>query len=378
MKVALVLFEWFAHGGLQRDCRRIAEALVARQVSVDILCLDWQGDCPEGVNAIRPELGGGSKVARRKAFANFVATQRKQENYTAVLGFNRLPGLDWYFAADTCFAWKTRYERSWFYRLAPRSRQYLVFEKAVFGADSDTRIFMLSPLQKTEYLTMYPDCERRIIDIPPGIARDRMAPENAATIRHQFRKEFSLPDDALVLLQVGTGFPVKGVDRSLAAIAALPVELRKRVRFFVLGQDRQGRYGRLARNLNIASGVTFMEGRNDLPRFYQGADLLLQPSRKESAGMVLLEAIVAGLPVLTTASCGYAFHVTNAEAGMVVPEPFSQQALNFALQSMLDSNEKALWRERGIAYGKTGDFYDMPDHVAGLVLSVGQGATSDL
>ena len=53
--------------------------------------------------------------------------------------------------------------------------------------------------------------------------------------------------------------------------------------------------------------------------------------------MVILEAIVSGLPVLTTATCGYAFHVKDAAAGRVLPAPFRQDELNAALEEMLCS-----------------------------------------
>jgi UDP-glucose:(heptosyl)LPS alpha-1,3-glucosyltransferase len=43
---------------------------------------------------------------------------------------------------------------------------------------------------------------------------------------------------------------------------------------------------------------------------------------------VLLEALVAGLPVLTTAVCGYAHYMVEADAGLVVPEPFEQACLD--------------------------------------------------
>jgi UDP-glucose:(heptosyl)LPS alpha-1,3-glucosyltransferase len=86
---------------------------------------------------------------------------------------------------------------------------------------------------------------------------------------------------------------------------------------------------------------------------------------------VLLEAVVAGLPVLTTASCGYAFHVENAGAGLVCPEPFAQAQLNARLRAMLEGGRegnRAAWRERGIAYGRTHDLYSMPRQVAALLL----------
>ena len=68
-----------------------------------------------------------------------------------------------------------------------------------------------------------------------------------------------------------------------------------------------------------------VNGSSQVPELLLAADLLIHPSLKESAGMVILEAIVAGLPVLTTSSCGYAFHVEQAQAGVVCPMPFQQE-----------------------------------------------------
>ena len=375
MSVALVLFEWFEHGGLQRDCRRIAQCLIDKGMAVTVICMSRKGPSPEGIRWLVPKLPDKSRVARRRIFASYVMTQKK--NFTLVVGCNRVPGLDIYFAADTCFAWKATRERPWYYRLAARSRQYLAFEKALFGPGSTARLLMLSPQQKEEYLACYPDAAGRMTDLPPGIARDRAAGPDAAALRSSLRTEYGLEDDELLVLQVGSGFSIKGLDRSLAAIAALPEPVRGRTRLFIIGRDDPDHYRTRAQALGIGDRVVFLAGRDDLPRYYQGADLLLHPSRKESAGMVILEAIVAGLPVLTTASCGYAFHVMAAQAGLVVPEPFSQQALNDALAAMLVSGQRMAWRDSGIAYGRTADLYSMHEHVADLIINRVQEKQSD-
>lgn len=378
MKVALVLFDWFPHGGLQRDCLRIGLGLMRQGVAVEVICMSWEGPVAEGITRVIPAISSpdnvfirnffSSKVAKREAFAQFIVQHKSRENYDAVLGFNRVPGLDYYFAADTCFAWKATRERSWLYRLSSRCRQYLQFEESVFDEQSKTKILILSPGQKNEYLACYPASADRIIDIPPGIERDRMAGEDAGDLRHSLRHEFGLANDQLLVLQVGSGFPIKGVDRSLAALASLPAELKKKTRLFIIGRDKPGRYEKMAEKLGITANVTFFKSRDDLPRFFQGADLLLHPSYKESAGMVILEAIVAGLPVLTTAACGYAFHVEQANAGIVLADPFSQNALNEKFRAMLDSDEKSQWQDAGIRYGKTADLYDMPETVASFVV----------
>ena len=90
-------------------------------------------------------------------------------------------------------------------------------------------------------------------------------------------------------------------------------------------------------------------------------------------GTVLLEAVVAGLPVLTTDTCGYAFHVLQAGAGQVIESPFEQATLDARLAEMLQSPQRGEWSERGIEYGRTQDLYRMPELAAQMILDFGAG-----
>ena len=92
------------------------------------------------------------------------------------------------------------------------------------------------------------------------------------------------------------------------------------------------------------------------------ADLLLHPAVQEAAGIVLLEAVVAGLPVLTTEVCGYAGYINAAQCGVVIPEPFEQENLNTALFDALQNNEQreSLGRERR-HFADTKDLYSLAD-----------------
>ena len=75
-----------------------------------------------------------------------------------------------------------------------------------------------------------------------------------------------------------------------------------------------------------ADRVRLLGVREDIPELMAAADLLVHPARTETTGTVILEAIVNGLPVIASAVCGYAEHVARADAGAVLPEPFSQDA----------------------------------------------------
>jgi UDP-glucose:(heptosyl)LPS alpha-1,3-glucosyltransferase len=367
MKLAFVLFKYFPYGGLQRDMVRMAGACQKYGYEIHVYTLSWQGDVPEGFNVHIVPARGIRNYVKYRDFIRLLQQALIESPVDAVVGFNRMSGLDVYYAADPCFRKEHVENKSPLVRLLGRYRFFLRQEQAVFGADSNTLVLMISSLQLEYFRQYYGISDASIRMLPPGISRDRMAPANKDEIRTEFRREFGLSDDHLLLLSVGSGFSMKGFDRGLVAVAALPAQLRARVRVYVIGQDKPGPVRRLVKRLGLQQNVRLFPGRDDVPRFLQGADFLLHPARHENTGTIILEAVVAGLPVLTTATCGYAFHVEQAAAGLVVSSPFRQSVLDKTLRDMLCSDLRQTWSDNGIAYGKTQDLYGLPDTAAELI-----------
>ena len=99
------------------------------------------------------------------------------------------------------------------------------------------------------------------------------------------------------------------------------------------------------------------------------ADVLMHPAYQEAAGIVLIEAIAAGLPVIVTAVCGYAHYVASADCGEVIQEPFSQEALNKALYRALNDGElRRGWGENARRYADIEDLYSLPEKAADIIL----------
>jgi UDP-glucose:(heptosyl)LPS alpha-1,3-glucosyltransferase len=63
--------------------------------------------------------------------------------------------------------------------------------------------------------------------------------------------------------------------------------------------------------------------------------------------------MASGAPILVTASCGYAHHVADANAGIVSEMPFDQQRFNAQFLTMLQSEQKAQWSANGLKYVQT-------------------------
>ena len=357
--LAFCLYKYFPHGGLQRDMLRIALACRQRGYTVAVYTTAWEGKQPEEFELHTHRPTGFTNHARMRRYHAWLTTKLAQHDVACVIGFNKMPNLDVYYAADGCLRAKTLNRHSCLCRLMPRYRQYLAFEKAVFGGQSSTHILMLSRIQESLYMQHYGTPEHRIHFLPPNVARDRIAGPDAPQIRQAFRQDAGLADTDRLLLQLGSGFRTKGLDRSIRALASLPEQLLARTQLYVVGHDTKSRYVRLARRLGVSNRVAFLGARDDIPRILLGADLLVHPAYHENTGTVLVEALAAGLPVIASAVCGYAHYIEQSQAGWVIPEPFDQNVFNRLVRDALQNNRLREFGHRGIEFAQTKDLCGM-------------------
>lgn len=370
MTLAFILYKYFPFGGLQRDFLRIALECQRRGHAIRVYTMSWEGEVPEGFEVLVAPVRALFNHRRNEKFTAWVGADLARRPVDRVIGFNKMPGLDVYYAADPCFEDKAQTLRGGLYRCWGRYRHFAEYERAVFAPEARTRILMISEVQQPLFVKHYGTPAARFHLLPPGIAADRRAPANAAEIRAEFRREFGLQDDDLLLVQIGSGFKTKGLDRSLKALAALPRVLKKRTRLIAIGQDDPKPFLLQIKALGLSDQVRILKGRSDIPRFLLGADLLIHPAYNENTGTVLLEALVAGLPVLVTDVCGYAHYIADADAGRVVPSPFEQERLNRMLAEMLaDDAARAAWARNGLTYADSADLYSMPQRAADVILA---------
>jgi UDP-glucose:(heptosyl)LPS alpha-1,3-glucosyltransferase len=367
MKIAFCLLNYFPFGGLQRDFLRIAKECVRRGHEVHVYTMRWDGPAEPDFHLHLIKVSGVTNHARARSFARQAGKATAKGDYALVVGFNKMPHLDLYYAADVCYQARIKAERSCWYRLLPRYHTYQALEAAVFAPTAKTEILLISAVQQQAYASCYHTEANRFHLLPPGISRDRLAPANAAEMRAAQRRELKLDENDLMLLMVGSGYQTKGLDRAIAGLAALPDALRQRCHLYVVGKGDAAPFLRQARQLGVDHHVHIIGASSDVPSFLLAADLLLHPSYHENTGTALLEALAAGLPVLTTAVCGYAHYITDANAGKVLPAKFCQQTWNANLENMLSFAELKQLGQNGLTFAASADIYDMPQRAADLI-----------
>ena len=378
MRFAFVVSLWFPFGGMQRSLLRIAQACVAKGHQVDIYTGEWEGDRPPGIGVELLDTKAATNHTSNDLLAKRFHEAVAGKGYDCLVGFTKLPGLDVYYAADPCYAAKVAEHKSSLYRLLPRYRAFIRQEAGVFSQGQTTELMLIAHQEKAKFMAHYQTEAERFHLLPPGINRERLqVEESAAQIRQQLLEELEIKDARQLLLAVGSRFHTKGVDRVIEAFAALDDNEAQGRYLLIVGYGKQRRYQKQAKKLGVGERVIFTGTRDDVPRFYHAADYLIHAPRSENTGTVLIEAMICGLPVLVTANCGFAHHITDADAGLVVDEPFEQQRLNRMLQQFVTSDQADRWRQNGPGYCDKTDLYSLIDRAAEIIIHRGERNRSD-
>lgn len=220
--------------------------------------------------------------------------------------------------------------------------------RAMAAAD---RVVAATPAERAELQWLYELRSDKVSVIPPGVDLQRFRPGDKAAAR----RALGWAVDGRHLLFVGRIEALKGIDtliRSLHFVreAAPPFELH----VHIVGGDLEGSYaaleGEMARLRSVTYGlglqdqVSFLgsRGQEDLPRYYAAADALVMPSYSESFGMVALEAMACGRPVIASNVGGLKYLVQDGVTGYHVREGQPEQLAARALALLGD--EAALQR----------------------------------
>jgi glycosyltransferase involved in cell wall biosynthesis len=191
---------------------------------------------------------------------------------------------------------------------------------------------------------------RSLGSLYPGVAAKVVyAPVDAASPlgreeRQTMRKSFDTPERAVVVVQACRSERWKGHEVLVEALSELRT-VPNWIWWQVGGAQRAAEAAYLAsikqraRRLGIVERVRWAGERDDVPRLLAAADLYCQPNLEpEPFGIVLVEALAAGLPVVTS-SLGGALEIVDDSCGVLVP-PRDQFALAHALGSLIEDEQR--------------------------------------
>jgi len=172
------------------------------------------------------------------------------------------------------------------------------------------------------------------------------APPDART---RLRQELGLPADAPLVGSVCRLIEQKGLDNALDGFAQVVAEFPA-AHYAIAGDGPlRGALEAQAARLGVADRVHFLGWRADAPAIFAALDVLLAPSRWEGFGLVFLEAMALGVPVISTRVSAIPEVIADGETGWLVP-PDDPAAIAGALRAALaDPDERCRRGEAGRA-----------------------------
>ena len=333
MKLALIRRQFAATGGAELYLQRLLGALAKRGQEVHLFAESWsesiQGVVFHSVAAV------GSRAMRPVRFAEAVRVEMAKEKFDCVFSLDRTLKQDVYRAGDGVHrVWLERRKQfaPWwkkpFVGVGAFHRNMMTLEAQTFDPANTRHVIVNSEMVRREILEHFQFPSERIHLVRNGVEVARF--QNGK--RAETRSRFGVKDDEFLLLFVGSGWERKGLCFLFALMEDLlqkKTAQLKTVKLLVVGKGKKPS--------TVSPNVIFAGPMSDVENALAAADLFTFLPIYEPSANAVVEALAAGLPVVTSAQNGASEIIREGVNGSVVSNPADRAAVFSAASFWLDT-----------------------------------------
>ncbi len=347
MKIALGVRHFQMSGGQEQFAVHLAQHLVQNGHEVTVYTFD--GSPIPGVDLYRIPLPWFRPRARRdwvtgKCLAEYLAQSEADVTYGEQKTWNAnviRPGggvevAYWHYATQR----KWKHGHRWIARACPKRHYDLRAERLALLAPTTKAIIVNSRLVADTMSRIYPQITEKIAVVHNGAMIPPRDPARTLSLSADMRCMLGIPPHAPAALFIGHDFYRKGLDAAIQVIATLQAPpLRQPWHLIVAGRGHRRHYLKYARKRGMDTSIHFASCALTCDCLYAAADVLLLPSHYDPFANVTVEALSAGIPVLTTRWNGGSEVIESGRNGWVVNSPMAIEDMVACLAGIGNSPE---------------------------------------
>jgi UDP-glucose:(heptosyl)LPS alpha-1,3-glucosyltransferase len=332
-RIAFLRRRFSPTGGAERYLLRLASGLATQGHHITLYCEDWS-----------PRENPFQKVTKVESndplsFAAKIDTIPMHDRHDIVFSLERVPHCDLYRAGDGIHADWLSYRQAFYpvkgrlrTMLRAKNRDLCRLEEQVFARDGVKRVICNSKFVADQVMNRFDFPESRIDIVYNGVPYKQFSHGD----RPLGRRALGLkPEDYAVLL-VGSGAERKG--HAIARDAVKRVVKKKNARLVIIDTPPK-----------IA-----------MPHVYAAADVFLLPTLYDPFANVTLEALAAGLPVITSAQNGASEIIETGKNGFILPRADDDKLIVHLLNHLAEPENRARFREPAQELARQ---YDLPRNI---------------
>ena len=180
----------------------------------------------------------------------------------------------------------------------------------------------VSSLTKERFLKEYPNVDSsEVTIIHPGVDIEKYTKLDRQSCRYEVRKNLGISMEEIVVIFVSMNFDIKGLDYLMMGLSEFKERHPKeKFKLLIIGKSNNGQYVSLAEKIGIQDNILYMGAipHDHIAKFYLAADIFSMPSRFDTFGLTVLEAMAASLPVIVSTNVGAKDIVKQGINGFII------------------------------------------------------------
>jgi UDP-glucose:(heptosyl)LPS alpha-1,3-glucosyltransferase len=346
-KIAVVIPKYGLVGGAEQFASELTSRLSGQYgYNFDVFANRWLSD-RAGINFHHIPIVSFPKFLTTISFAYFTRRQLSANRFSLVHSHERI------FAADIYTLHGVPHQ---FWIHCVRKKKMSLYdlatswvEKKLVTQGNCQKFIAVSNLTRDIFLHEYNIDPQRVTVIHPGVDLNDYAINDKRSIRADVRNEYGFISAEPIILFASMNFEIKGLDAIMLSLARLKSK-KHSFKLFVAGKGNIRKYTQIAHEANIADDVIFtgMLSKEKLIRLYLAGDMYIMLSKFDTFGMVVLEAMAAGLPVIISSNVGAKDIVQEGENGFIINDTSDADYIASKIGLLLDENIRSLMAQRAL------------------------------